>query len=242
MALQEAQQYFERALELDPDSVAARVGAACVLGERLATGRTGSRSDDMVCCDRLLNGALERDRHNTEARAELGRLRRLQGRLTESQIELERALAADRNHARALIQLGITLIFLGQPAAALPILEKRLRTSPNWQNTYFLYYWLGHAHLLLGHADQAAVFLRRGLSANPDAIGVKVMLTAALALQGEQTEAQAIIREVVERKPEFSSLAGFNARHGNWNASPAYAALRQQTVDVGLRRAGLPEE
>jgi hypothetical protein len=31
-----------------------------------------------------------------------------------------------------------------------------------------------------------------------------------------------------------------NAGWPNWNASPQYVALREKTIDVGLRRAGMP--
>ena len=32
------------------------------------------------------------------------------------------------------------------------------------------------------------------------------------------------------------------ANASNWNSSPQYVALREKTIDAGLRRAGLPDE
>src|SRR5262249_16143789 len=128
-----AREAFEEALALDPESVDARVGIATVLDEWVANTRSKSREQDMARADQLLTEALERDRNDAQGRAELGRLRRLQGRLVESKIELEKAIALDRNNAGAIIWSGITLLQLGQPEAALPYFEKYLAISPRFQ-------------------------------------------------------------------------------------------------------------
>jgi adenylate cyclase len=86
-----AREAFEQALAIEPESVDARVGIALVLDERLANGASKSRDQDMARADQLLSDALERDRNDARGRAELGRLRRLQGRLIESKIELEKS-------------------------------------------------------------------------------------------------------------------------------------------------------
>jgi len=108
-----AQEAFEQALSFDPKSIDARVGIAAVLDERVANVKSKSREPDMARADELLTEALERDRNHPRGRAELGRLRRLQGRLLESKIELEKALALDRNNVSAIILSGITLLQLG---------------------------------------------------------------------------------------------------------------------------------
>jgi adenylate cyclase len=240
-----AREAFEQALEIDPESVDARVSIATVLDERLATGSSKSREQDMARADQLLTEALERDRNQAQGHAELGRLRRLQGRLVESKIELEKARTLDRNNVSAIIFSGITLLFLGQPEAALPYFEKYLEISPRHQNLFFIYYWLGHTHLLLGHVDEAIALLRQGRSANPAAglAGTPTLLAAALGLKGGLDEAKAMLAEAAAHsKIGPLSFARFNAAWPNWNASPEYVALRQKTIDVGLRRAGLPEE
>jgi adenylate cyclase len=238
-----AREAFEQALAIDPESVDARVGIAMVLDERVATTMSKSREQDMARADQLLAEALERDRNDAQGRAELGRLRRLQGRLIDSKIELEKAIALDRNHVLAIIQSGITLLYLGQPEAALPYFEKFLEINPRYQNLFFSYYWLGHTHLLLGHIDQAITFFRQGRSANPRDGGNRLLLAAALGLKGELDEAKTMLFDATAiSKSGPPSVAQFNRVWPNWNASPGYVALRQKTIDVGFRRAGLPEE
>jgi hypothetical protein len=61
-------------------------------------------------------------------------------------------------------------------------------------------------------------------------------------LKGDVDEAKAALAESLKLEPERNSLARLGATGPNWNASPQFVALREKTVDVGLRRAGLPEE
>jgi len=73
-------------------------------------------------------------------------------------------------------------------------------------------------------------------------LGYSSALAAALGLRGDIDEAKAALAESLKLRPEWNSLAQLSANVSNWNASPQYAALREKTVDGGLRRAGFPEE
>ena len=246
-SLQEAQGAFGRALEIDPQSVDAKIGLAWIVTEYVAEGRSHvvngvsiSREQDMAHADQLLLEALERDHDQPKAYLALGRLRRLQNRLIESKIELEKAIALDRNNSTAILQLGITLLYLGHPDAAVPHIEYSLQLNPQAQNVWFAYFWLGGSHLLLGQIDEAIDFLMKSRDANPRL--PPLFLAAALGLRGDVDEAKAALAESLKLRPEWNSLARLRATFSNWNASPQYAALREKTVDVGLRRAGFPDE
>ena len=143
---------------------------------------------------------------------------------------------------RRRCQLSITLLFLGQPEAALPHFEKRLQIDPHWQNVFFAYFWLGYCHLLLSHTDEAIDLERKSSAANPRMFGAHWALAAALGLKGDVDEARAALAESRKLKPEYSSFAQMRANAPNWDASPQFVALREKTVDVGLRRAGFPDE
>jgi hypothetical protein len=67
------------------------------------------------------------------------------------------------------------------------------------------------------------------------------MLTAALALHGDIGGAKATLAEFQRLQPSFVSLAALSTGYTNWDASPEYVELRQKTVDVGLRCAGMPD-
>jgi adenylate cyclase len=172
----------------------------------------------------------------------MGVLRRLQNRLDESKIELETAIALDQNHQAAYLQLGNTLTLLCQPEAAIPQIERALSLNP--YNPRFLpmvYFGLGRCHLLLGHVDEAVDLLRKARAANPRFYHFHLHLTAALALKGDSEGARAALAEAIKLKPEICSLARWRAYRPDLNRGP-YRALVEKTVDVGLRRAGMPDE
>jgi Tfp pilus assembly protein PilF len=77
----------------------------------------------------LLFEAIESDPNQQMAYAVMGFLRRMQSRLGESRIAFEKAMALDPNFEWANMQLGWTLLFLGEPGDAIAHGEKSLRLT-----------------------------------------------------------------------------------------------------------------
>jgi adenylate cyclase len=238
-AWQEAVAAFEGALEIDPRSVDARIGLATALGRSVADGWSKAVQQDVARGEQLLLEALA-DANSASAHAEMGRLRRLQNRLTEAKVELETAIALDRNLVGALRQLGQTMMYLGQPEAGIPYIEKALLLSPRDSDLASVYRALGVCHLLLGHVDQAVELLRRARAENPRFWYIHYWLAAALGLRGELDEARTALAESIRLNPEVSSLSRQRAVQP-WG-TPEYWALYENTVNVGLRRAGFTDE
>ena len=86
--------------------------------------------------ERLLFEAIESDPNQPMAYAVLGFLRRTQSRLNESRIAFEKAITLDPNFEWANMQLGWTLLFLGEPGDAIAQGEKSLRLSPRDPNIF----------------------------------------------------------------------------------------------------------
>jgi TolB-like protein/Tfp pilus assembly protein PilF len=238
--LQEAQRAFERALEIEPGSVDARIGVGAILVATLANGWSSSVQQDQARAELLLLEAVERDPSRSMAHFALGILRRFQNRLTESRIEHEAAIALDHNNARAFHQLGLTMMFLGQPEAAVFHVEKAIRLNPHDANIADPYWALGACHLFLGHVDEAIDLLRKARAAYPRLWYVHRDLAGALGLKGDRDEARAALAKAIELKPEMNSLAWLRAYPGGGYSQ--YWALYEKTAAVGLRRAGLPDE
>ena len=181
---QEAEQAFEQALKLDPESVGARVGIANVLVNYIAFRWSKSLDQDKARAEQMLVEALERDDDNASAHTNMGVLRRYQNRVNESQIELERGLALDRNNTGAMQGLGWTLIALGRPEAAIPYFQKAIRLDPHSPFLFLFYAGLGSCQLLLDHVDEAVDALQRARAANPRIYYIHSFLAAALGLRG----------------------------------------------------------
>jgi adenylate cyclase len=238
---QEALRLFERALEIGPRSLDAKIGIAITLASNVADGWSNSVQQDLARAEQFLLEALEADANSAPAHAEMGRVHRLQDRLPEARIELETAVAIDRNSVFALRQLGQTLMWLGQPEAGIPLIEKAIQLSPRDPSLAGAYWAVGVCHLLLEHTDWALDFLKRARAENPRFWRIHLWLAAALGLKGEVNEAKAVLTESIKLRPEVNSLARLRAVGGGIG-SPQYWALREKTLNVGLRRAGLPDE
>jgi adenylate cyclase len=238
--LQEALRAFERVLEIEPDSVAGKVGLGYALSCNIADGWSTSVQQDEARAEQLLLEAIAGDANSFRARQALGLLRRLQNRLEESRIEFETVIALVPNYAPAFCQLGMTLICLGQPEAAIPEIEKGIRIGPHDTASPSAYSMLGLAELLLGRLEQAIEFSRQARARNPQLYHTHMLLAAALGLKGELGEARAALAEGIKIRPEFNSLARLR-EYCTWG-SPQYLALREDIVYLGLRRAGMPDQ
>ena len=127
---QEAQHAFERALKADRQSVEAKIGLATILVSNITDGWSSGAQRELGWAEALLLEALERDPSRSMAHYAMAMVRRSQGRLAESKMEFEAAIALDRNNARAYFNFGLTLVFLGQPAAAIGISRKLCALIP----------------------------------------------------------------------------------------------------------------
>jgi adenylate cyclase len=239
--LQDAQQDFERALELDPSSVEARIGLATVLVAFVLEGASNSLSQDQARVERLLAEVFARVTKHSIAHQAMAMLRRSQNRLAEARIEAERAVALDRNNSGALYELGLAHMYLGQPGAAIPHMKKAIGLSPRDPLVSDMYYGLARCQLLLGHFDQAIELFYRVRAVRPQYWDIHMWLAAALACNGDLDGARAELNEAIGLKPEVDSLARWRACQPSIGV-PQYWALCEKTLNAGLRRAGFPEE
>ena len=238
---QEALRAFERALEADSQSVAARIGIGTVLVDDLVLRFTNDRERDTARADEMLRDALEREMNDSMAHFAMGMLRRIQNRLNDSQIELEAAIALDRNNARAFQQLGITLMCQGEPELAIPQIERAIRLNPHDPNIASYYWALGSAELVSGRVDDAVNVLSKGRAANPRLYFIDLWLAGSLALKGDLDAARSAVAELMKLRPEINSVASWRAEN-LFYTNPRFTALAEKTLYAGLRRAGFLDE
>jgi adenylate cyclase len=168
-------------------------------------------------------------------------LRQMQNRLPEAQAEYEAAIALDHNHARAYLHLGQTLMFLGQPAAGAPHIERAIRLNPYDPNISIAYWALGTCYLLMGQLDEAINELRKARAANARLWFPHLYLAGAFGLESNLDEARLALAEATKLNPAIKSLARMRGQNP-WLTNPRHWALQEQTLNVGLQRAGLPQE
>jgi len=66
-------------------------------------------------------------------------------------------------------------------------------------------------------------------------------LAAAAATQSHLEKARSDLAESLRLKPAMKSIARMRAENP-WLRNPQYWALQEKTLNLGLRRAGLPDQ
>jgi adenylate cyclase len=100
---------------------------------------------------------------------------------------------------------------------------------------------LGVCYVFLGGVDEAIDLLRKARSANPRLYYIHLYLAGALGFRGDLDEARAVLAEGIKLRPDVNSLAAWPTARP-WITNPPYWTLLEKTFNVGLRRAGFPEE
>jgi tetratricopeptide (TPR) repeat protein len=133
------------------------------------------------------------------------------------------------------------LLYLGQPQPGLAPLEQAIRLRPDDPNIAFTYWALGTCQLLSGRVDQAIDVLQRARAANARLWLPYLYLAGAYGLKGDLDRARSALAESLRLKPALRSVARMRAENP-WLGNPQYWALQEHTLNVGLRRAGFPDQ
>jgi TolB-like protein len=232
---------FERAVAEDPDSVGSRLGIATVLASNLTNGWSRAIEQDEARTEALLTEVFQAGADNACAHSINGALRRVQGRLDASRVELEMTMDLAPDYSAAESQLGVTLIFLGQPEAALPHLERSVRPAAHTPQMALFLSNLGLCRLLLGDLDTAADRLREAELGNPQHFGAPLLLAAAHGLKSASAEASAALQRLTGLAPAFGTLSGLR----KWvtrQAGPDFIPIYKYMIERGLKQAGMSEE
>ena len=245
----EAISMFERALALDPRSVATLSSLAGVLVGRALDGWAASPAADIARAEGLANQALAEAPRSPAAHYAKGQVLRAQaqvlhveGRCEDAIAEYETAIALDRNLVFPMAALGWCKFLAGSMEEVIPRIEQAIRLSPRDPAMSNWYRWIGVVHLLQSRIDEAVVWLERARNANPARGDVRAYLASVYALKGETERAAAELAEArrLNSDGRFSSIAHLTA--AEYFGVPKVRALFEATYFAGLRKAGMPEE
>lgn len=191
---------FLRALELDPTfancwaelAYAYSIEACNGLGDDVLTSIENWRT--------AAENALRLDPTDSCAHACLGNLRACLGDLEGAESAHRRALEYGFNHAGILPLLaGSKALVVGDPAEAIPLIERAMRLNPLAPPWYFG--MQGRILFAAGRHRQAIAALRRSSPESPD---VLMFLALAHAATGEAGEAARFAARLKAEFPEFS--------------------------------------
>jgi TolB-like protein/class 3 adenylate cyclase len=234
---EKARDLFARALALDPGNVDAMVGLARADAIEAVAYLVDDRAAHFAAAEAMLTKALSLAPNNASAHQWMATVMNGTNRAAQAAVESDRALALDPNLAIAFVDKANSLIFTGRAEDAEAQVNQALRLSPR---DNFAFIWMleaGAAKIHLGADEEAVVWLRRSIDANPNLPFGHLFLAAALANLGRLDEARTQAQAGLALNP------GFTLRQwvlGAESDNPTFLAQRERLTD-GMRKAGVPE-
>jgi TolB-like protein len=232
----------ERALLLDPRSVAAQSNLATALTARVLDNMTGTASADIARAEALAAQALASSPRSPLALFAKGQVLRAQRRPEEAMYEYETVIAVNRNWVNALAAISWCKLYTGRVEQVIPDLEHAIRLSPRDPFIGAWYNRIGTVHLLQSCPDKAIQWFQRAQGANPVLSSVYANLAAAHALKGETEVGVAKLAEArrLSSDDRYSSIVRLQAIR-YWGV-PRVRSLFEATYFAGLRKLGVPED
>jgi TolB-like protein/class 3 adenylate cyclase/Tfp pilus assembly protein PilF len=235
--LAKAREYFQRALDADPNNLTA---LQCMAGVDLTIAtnyQSADRTAKLASVEAAATKLLSMQPDYAEAHLVLGLLQIFTKRGAEGIAELERALALDPNLAPARAELGMAMLINGRVGETEAHVKEALRLSPRDPFAFLWVFYAAAAKLYSGADEEAAALFRRSVELNRNHPMSHLALAAALQLLGRTKEAHKEAEIALELNPKFTiRLLRAEAPSDN----PIYLKLRERTIEA-YRAVGIPE-
>jgi len=230
----QARQYFQKAIDLDPQFGSAYSGLAEVLSFELMFQFTDTPVEHGKKAVQTARKGIELDPEDAMAHLALGRAFIVTGQPDKAITECKTALKINPHYAFAHYQMGTAILFSGRPEEGIPYIETAIRLSPNDLYMGPFLSRLGQAYLSLRKYEKAVEFSREALRHKMTPWPVNAYEVSALGHLGRREEAREALSELLRRKP------GLQLSHLKEGFIPVTPRKIEDFLE-GLRKAGLPE-
>jgi adenylate cyclase len=254
----EAIALIERAVDLDPGSIGARVDLGLIfIGRVLDGGMSIAPKEDITRAETLLASLLIAEPQNPSVRYLRAQIARAyaQGdfglsaddrvaRFAAAIPDYEFVLVANPNDTPVMSHLAWCKFMTGSSQDAIPLLEKSIRLNPRDPNLYLRQWRLATIYLFQGRIAEAIELSEQALTANPSFFPAQGVLAAGYGLAGDPRAATevAIFTERLRKifNIQFPTVKLIRKNSG-WNSPPLHEAFERYYI-TGLRKAGMPEQ
>jgi adenylate cyclase len=228
----EAQNYFLRAIEIDPDFARAYADVALSYAIGIQFGWLEPTPELFTLALEYGNKALALDDTIGQVHFALSMIYLVNKQHDKAIEASERSVSLNPNYADGYAQWALALSYAGKPDEVLIKLPIATKINPK---PAFFYTWIeGHAHMLLGHEEQAERLFLEVIDRNAQFQAAHLTLAALYGNQGRIEDAQWEAAEVLSLQPDFSlSEEAANIPYKNKEHLDYYIN--------GLRNAGLPD-
>ena len=235
--LAKAREYYQRALDADPNNLTTLRAMAGVDTQMAATYQAVDRTAKLASAEAALTKVLSLRPDDALAHLWLGAVLVNINRGAEAIAEYERALALNPNLAGAQAGLGFAMVVNGRAGETEAHIKEALRLSPR---DPFAFQWVAFAaaaKLDLGADEEAIALYRRSIELYRNYPISHLYLAAALQLLGRPEEARKEAEIGLQLNPKFT-IRLFRA--GAQSDNPVYLKQRERIIEA-WRAAGIPE-
>ena len=221
---------FRRASELDPNYSDAYAGLS--MGYSLDHQNRWSDKPELSLgeAERFADMAIAKDDKNPFAHlvASMAAMSKKDYRRWTD--ESEKALSLNPNYAPASMARGIVYIYTGEPAKAIPYIERAMRLDPTVPAQYL--HFLGTAYFVARDYETAAKMFKDRIAANPHTDLSRAFLASTLGHLGRAEEARRVWQELEEINPRYSL-------EDHMDRLPFKDLADAERIVEGVRKAGL---
>ena len=222
---------FRRASELDPNYSDAYAGLS--MGYSLDHQNRWSDKPELSLgeAERFADMAIAKDDKNPYAHfvASMAAMSKKDYRRWTD--ESEKALSLNPNYAPATVARGIVYIYTGEPAKAIPYIERAMRLDPTVPAQYL--HFLGTAYFVARDYETAAKMFKDRIAANPHTDLSRAFLASTLGHLGRAEEARRVWQELEEINPRYSL-------EDHMDRLPFRDLADAERIVEGVRKSGLP--
>ena len=223
-----ARQFFEKAIEIDPDYASAYVGLAKTRTWAVNYGYTEFPNIVLQEALKTAKKADQLDGSNASAHAELGYIYMRFGEYDIAKRELQKAIDLNPNDWISYRHMGAVMLYAGDPDAALKWYKKVREYDPYLSPGVYMN--MGIAHYLKGNDDRAIYWLKEATIKWPTFLGCHILLASIYGNANEKEKAAHEKEKVLSLSPFFK--IDF---YGQAYQIPDH----REKIVTGLRKAGL---
>ena len=203
-AVEEARQFAEEALRLDPKSARAHALLSIAL-EHLAEMRGGPNAYKEVNRARdLALTAIKLDDRDEFAHWACGNACTSLGESDKGIAAFRRALELNPNYALAYGMLGTALVYAGQPKESIEATELAVRSNPRDPSIFFRFSGLAMAYFIAGNFEEAVQWAQKSIDRKREWHRAHLILIAGLAHGGRREEARSAVATYLHLFPSGS--------------------------------------
>jgi adenylate cyclase len=235
----EARHHAEAGLQADPENARLWALLANVLMSDYLNAWNSAGMAEVNRAEHAADKAISLDPNVAVAHYARGFVRRVRADHKAALAAFEEAIRLDPNFARAYAQLANELVFLGRAKDAIPMAEEAARLSPKDPSIGVFRWVKGRAYFSLGDYPNAIKWLDESVNLRPNLWFSQAWLTAAYALNNQDSEARAARERLENAFPKYNlaliaEVYGKETRHDNEALKAASAELLK-----GLHKAEL---